>query len=77
MGHLIDSELIKFTINQDGSSNASEIADLVKAKKYEIVDQALMLFECDLNTWQKELRIPNGNGFYLTTYVNDTPVGQG
>ena len=77
MGHLIDSELIKFTINQDGSSNASEIADLVKAKKYEIVDQALMLFECDLNTWQKEFRIPNGNGFYLTTYVNDTPVGQG
>lgn len=71
MGHMISSELIKFTINQDGSSNASEIADLVKAKKYEIVDQALMLFECDLNTWQKEFRIPNGNGFYLKTWSDD------
>ena len=76
MGHLIDSELMKFTINQDGSSNASEIADLVKAKKYEIVDQTLILTECGLNTWQKEFRIPNGNGFYLTTWVNGTPVRQ-
>ena len=30
----------------------------------------------DVTKWQKEFRIPNGNGFYLTTYVNDTPVRQ-
>lgn len=74
MGHSVDSEIITFTINQDGSNNALDISKMLKAERYEITDQTLMLYECALNTWQKELKIQNGSGFYLTTWIEDTPL---